>query len=154
MSNTGNNGFWGHPLTVLLIGTALSTVLIPHFSSQIDHARLIDKARVKKATEILADNAETERNLNELLTTLSIFKKVVAAPLRASSAWIERKRLRALMEQRYLQFDRQAWWWISQMDMEARILEIASTQELETLEQTRNQYNDNLITSTKTIDKL
>jgi hypothetical protein len=155
MSDTGNKGFWGHPLTVLLIGTALSTVLIPHFSSQIDHARLIDEARVKKATEILADNADTERNLNELITTLAIFEKDSRGPAaRFISLDKAQKELRALMERRYLQFNRQAWWWISQMHAEAKILEIASKQELDTLEQTRNQYNDNLITSTKAIDKV
>ena len=148
-------GFWRHPLTILIIGTALSAILIPSFSSRLDHQRLIDEARLKKATEILADNAETERNLNRLFTTLGIFQKDSSGPA-ARFVGLEKaqKELRTLMVERYLEFDRQAWWWPAQMHVEAKILEIASQEELNRLEQISKQYNDNLLASTAAIDKL
>jgi hypothetical protein len=154
-SHSERKGFWGHPLTILLIGTVLSVVLVPHFSEQIDHKRLINETRLKKATEILADNADTARNLNRLSTTLGIFQKDSRGPAaRFLSLEKAQKELRTLMVDRYLEFDRQAWWWPGQIHVEAKILEIASQQELDRLEQIGSQYNDNLVASVTAIDIL
>lgn len=150
-----DKGFWGHPLTILVIGTVLSVVLIPHYSSRIDHQKLIDEARLKKATEILSDNADTERNLNRLFTTLGIFDKDSRGPAaRFFSLERAQKELRTVMVERYLESDRQAWWWPSQIHVEAKILEIASQEELNRLNQISKQYNDNLKASTAAIDTL
>jgi hypothetical protein len=64
------------------------------------------------------------------------------------------KELRTLMVERYLEFDRQAWWWPSQIHVEAKILEIASQEELNRLDQISKQYSDNLKARTAAIDSL
>jgi len=123
--------------------------------SKIDHNKLLNEARSKKATEILADNADTARNLNRLFTTLGIFEKDSRGPAaRFLSLEKAQKELRSLMVERYLEFDKQAWWWPSQIHVEAKILEIASQDELKQLEQISKQYNDNLIASVTAIDTL
>ena len=58
------------------------------------------------------------------------------------------------MVERYLEFDKQAWWWPGQIHVEAKILEIASRQELNRLDQIGAQYNDNLIATVTAIDTL
>jgi hypothetical protein len=147
--------FLRHPLAVLLIGTALSTLLIPRFSERIDRAKLVQEGRLKKSMEIIADNKETERNLNRLLTTLEIFHKDNSGPAaRLSNYKKEQKELRRIMVDRYLEFDAQAWWWYSNIYVEARILGIASPQELIRLNQLSDLYGQNLKTSTAVIDDL
>jgi hypothetical protein len=144
-----------HPLTVLLLGTALSSLLIPYFSGRIDNEKLIREARLKKAMEIIGDNTETERNLNKLLTTLEVFHKDNSGPAaRLTDYKKEQKELRRIMIERYLEFDKQAWWWYSQINVEAKILDIASPQELERLHQISNEYGENLKTSTAAVDDL
>lgn len=152
-SRTESRGILAHPLILLLVGTALSSWLIPAFSGRIQHAKLIGEARLRKATEIINDNAETERNLNSLLTTLGIFQKDSSGPAaRFLRLEKEQKELRGQMIVRYLEFDRQAWWWNSQLDAEAKILEIASREELTRLEQISREYNENLEKSTNAVD--
>ena len=144
-----------HPLTVLLIGTCLSSWLIPYVSGRIDHEKLIREARLKKAMEIIGDNAETERNLNRLLTTLEIFNKDNSGPAaRFIDYRKEQKELRQIMIERYSEFDRQAWWWYSQIYVEAKILDIASPQELERLGKISNRYGENLKTSMTAVESL
>jgi hypothetical protein len=144
-----------HPLTILLIGTALSSWLIPYFSARLDHEKLIREARLRKATEIIEDNKETERNLNRLLTTLEMFHKDNSgSAARASNYKKEQRELRRIMAERYLEFDRQGWWWYSQIYDEAKILEIVSPHELERLGQISQQYSENIGSSVGAVDGL
>lgn len=154
-NESNKRGFWGHPLIILLVSAALSSWLIPLITTQIDHEKLIREARLKKALEILDDSADTERNLNTLLTTLAIFQKDNAGPAaRFSTVEKTQKELRTVMIERYTQFDRQAWWWSSQIHAEAKILEIASPQELDRLEEVTKQYSGNVKKTTEIIDSL
>lgn len=150
---TGFRAILVHPLTLLLVSTALTSWLIPAISSQIQHDKLIREARLRKATEVISDNAETGRNLNRLLTTLGIFQKDSSGPAaRFLKLEKEQKDLRVQLIERYLDFDRQAWWWNSQLYDEAKILEIASPKELARLEQIGHEYNENLERSTNEVD--
>jgi|SRR6267142_1957442 len=147
--------FLRHPLLILLIGTGLSSWLIPYFSARLDHEKLIREARLKKATEIVADNKETERNLNRLLTTLEMFHKDNSgSAARATNYKKEQRELRRIMTERYLEFDRQGWWWYSQIYDEAKILEIVSPHELERLAQISHEYSQNIGSSVGAVDEL
>jgi hypothetical protein len=53
-----------------------------------------------------------------------------------------------------LAFDKQAWRWAGQIHIEAKILEIASQEELNRLDQISKQYSDNLEKSTVVIDAM
>jgi len=73
----------------------------------------------------------------QLLTTLEIFDKDNSGPAaRFIDYRKEQKELRRIMIERYSEFDRQAWWWYSQIYVEAKILGIASPEELERLSKT------------------
>jgi len=147
--------FLRHPLVLLLIGTALSSWLIPYFSARLDHEKLLREARLKKATEIVADNKETERNLNRLLTTLEIFHKDNSgSATRSANYKKEQSELRRIMAERYLEFDKQGWWWYSQIYDEAKILEIVSPHDLERLGQISQQYSQNIGSSVGAVDEL
>jgi len=144
----GRFGILRHPLIILLIGTGLSSWLIPSIGDRINHRKLFREARLKRATEIINENVETGRNLNRLLTTLEIFQKDSSGPAaRFFKLEMEQKELRGIMIDRYLEFDKQAWWWNSQIFLEAKILEIASPEELGRLDQISKQYSENLESS-------
>lgn len=144
----------GHPVTILLLGTALSYGVIPTITSRINRAKLLRENRLKIATNIIDDNMETNRRLNKIVTTLELFQKDNSGPAaRFLNYRQEQKELRTTLNQRYLEFDSQAWWWYSQIYTEAQIVGIVSPQELNKIQDISTQYGNNLNRSVGVLSK-
>jgi hypothetical protein len=105
--------------------------------------------------EIIDSNTETRRDLNRLEITLEMFQKDSSSPAaRHLSYEVEQADLRHVMRDQYLEFDKQAWWWYSRLDGEARFLGIASPQELDRLDQISGEYRNDLVETMTTIDNI
>jgi hypothetical protein len=63
------------PLTILLIGTVLGSVLIPYLNDRANRAKLRHEERVKIALNIVEQSHETDRRLSSLMNYLVLFRK-------------------------------------------------------------------------------
>jgi len=140
-----------HPLFLLIMATVLTTIIVPKISYRLK----LKETRLKKALEIIEQSTEVNRRLNALLTTLEMFHKDnsgVAA--RLSDYKEEQKKLREIMMERYLEFDKVAWYWYSNVYTEAHLLGFVSVKELHIIGELVYRYEAKLIESTHSLDNL
>jgi hypothetical protein len=144
-----------HPLTVsiaaLLIGSMLTSLVVP----RLTYYRTLREKRLEKALEILTHDAEVTQRLNALLTTLEIFHKDNSGPAaRLVDYKEEQKTLRRVMLERYLEFDRVAWWWYRKIRAEAIILQLTSPDGSARMDTLIQAYDSNLVQSTNILNGL
>lgn len=139
-----------HPLTVLVLGSVLTVVGLPWLSQRMNDSKLINDARLQTCMSILKNSSDSDQRFNAMTTTMQMFIKDSAAAGSASKS--DQERLRAELAQQYLEFDRQAWWWISRLPTEAKLLRIdVGSKELGEL---TSAYMANLVESTRVLDVL
>lgn len=144
-----------HPLTVLTVGAVVSTFLLPAISSRVNREKLLREQKLSVAMEIIKNNMETSRRLNKIDTTLELFQKDNSGPAaRFLDFKLEQKELRGKIDQSYLEFDSQAWWWSSQIYVEAKVVNIVSSDDLGKLATISAEYDKNLDASTQVLSDL
>lgn len=155
MNDTRFLRFMRHPLTVLTAGAVVSTFLLPALGAQVNREKLLREQRLSVAMEIIKDNMETSRRLNKIDTTLELFQKDNSGPAaRFLDFKLEQKELRSKIDQSYLEFDSQAWWWSSQIYAEAKVVNIVSSDDLDELAKISVEYDENLDASTQVLSDL
>lgn len=139
-----------HPLTILILGSVLTVLGLPWLSERMNDSKLINDARLQTCMSILRNSSESDQRFNTMTTTMQMFIKDTAAAGLASRN--DQDRLRAELAQQYLAFDRQAWWWISRLPTEAKLLRIdVGSKELSDL---IAAYLANLVESTRVLRAL
>lgn len=149
---SSDSGFLRHPLFLLLAGvfaTALATaVLVPWISSRANRNNLLQEARLKKAIEIRNKSTTINGQLNTLFTRLGMFHQ---DNIRLKPPSPELRRVQAKladdMNNRYLEFDKEAWWWYKDIYEEARLLEVLppeGTERSRKLRKDLDQYAENI----------
>ncbi len=137
-----------HPLLVLLIGSVLSSLLIPSISSRSSEAQLLQETRLKKALEVGVHNREFDSKLNALITLMKTFHnqnirmKPNPAELRESQ-----NAFRKEYTDRYLALDEMAWWWYGDIQREARLLRLTSDDDYKLLDETIKEYGNSTAAS-------
>ena len=155
MKDTRFLSFIRHPLTVLVVGAVVTSILVPILSDRVNREKLLRERRLNIAMEIIKDNVETNRRLNSMVTALELFQKDNSGPsARVVDYRAEQKELRGKIDQAYLEFDSQAWWWYSEIYSEAVVVNIISSRDLNELSRIRHEYGENLGESTRTLDGL
>jgi len=140
-----------HPFFLLLMGTVISSVIIPNISSRSNRVQLIQTARVNVANEIINRNLEVNRLLNSLQTTLEIFHKDNSGPAaRLLDFKSEQKSMRIKMNELYLDFDKHSWFWYGKIYHEAHNLALSES-ELSRIKEAFSFYERNLVKSTEEI---
>jgi hypothetical protein len=153
---SGQNGkwyfsVWKHPLILLLIGSALSYLLIPWISEKSSHKRLLQEQRINKACDVLAQGLIDDERLNSIVTHFEIFNKEAESdPKTYRTAQAELKRS---FRELYSEFDQHAWWWDHDLPVQSGLLGLApgSRQRIEELHMA---YKKNLMDSGTQVDVL
>jgi hypothetical protein len=139
---------FGHPITILLLGTALSAIVVPFITSDFTDHKLHQEAKLTEAKTILSQNTLVDKQLNTIQTTFESFVKDAQAG--GDYREIQRELLKDIHEQ-YKQFDENAWWWYGDLLMQAKLLKfpIIAIDEIKALIE---QYRADLVESTRAID--
>jgi hypothetical protein len=149
------SAIFAHPVIVVFVTAIVGSFLVPRISVRTSRATLIQEQRLRKALEILSHATQNTIELNRLITTLEIFHKDNSgAAAKLVDYRQEQRVLRKVMAERYLEFERNAWFWFPQARSEGVLLGIASPEEVKRFEQLDEDYDKLLIESTHALDTL
>ena len=114
--------FCKHPLVLLLVGSALSYLLIPWITDRSSHKRVLQEERVERAVDILKQGLTDDQKLISMLNLFEMFNKDVEAdPKTYKTAQAE---LKTSFDKQYLDFDQHAWWWGHDLPIQSGLLEL------------------------------
>ncbi len=140
-------GFLRHPLTVLCIGTVITTLAVPWLNARSSVATQIAQARQAKAMEVLKGVGSDNVRLNLVRSAFNVFEK--EGGLSGTPEIIEQRRteLRKRVYDGYGQFEQTAWWWYWEIAREAELFGWLSAENAAEFRQLAKQYADNLYQS-------
>jgi hypothetical protein len=137
-------GFLRHPLTVLCIGTVITTLAVPWLNARSSVARQIAEARQAKALEVLKGVGSDNVRLNLVRSAFQVFEK--EGGLTGTPEIIEQRRaeLRKRVYDGYGEFEQTAWWWYWEIAREAELFGWLSPSKAAEFRQLAKQYSTNL----------
>ncbi|MDT7042840.1 hypothetical protein [Candidatus Nitronereus thalassa] len=101
----------GHPLIILLVGTVLSSILIPSWFRESDEAKLRREARLGLAVEVTKHSSEGTQLLNRVVTTLELFCRDEPDARAIPRTEADLLALRQRLAEEYAEFNLRAWYW-------------------------------------------
>jgi hypothetical protein len=143
------------PLSVLLIGTILGSVLIPVLNDTANRRRLRHEERIKIALMIIEQSHETDRRLYNLMNYLVLFRKDhndASEP--QPSLKKEQYNARKAFNEMYLSYTAQAWWWHWNVKSESSLSAVATAEESTRVGQLATEYSDALEQCNQAVSKL
>jgi hypothetical protein len=143
--------FCKHPLVLLLVGSALSYLLIPWITDSSSHKRVLQEERVERAVDVLKQGLIDDQKLISMVNLFEMFNKEAAAdPTTSKTAQAE---LKVSFDKQYLEFDQHAWWWGHDLPVQSGLLELPPGSK-QTIESLNYEYGKNLLDAVKQIDVL
>lgn len=135
-----------HPFAILMSGALITYLLVPYLNAEINYKQLLRETKLKKAIEIGDHNREFNSTFNGLLTMLSQFHNDTAR-LRLNPSELRAAKLnfRNDFERKYLDFDEKAWWWYTDLEREASVLDLVPSSELTQLKSETREYGQNVV---------
>lgn len=148
--------FFAHPLVLLVVGTALTSWVVPYVSSKANRTKIVRDESQRVANEIIQNSTEINRDLNGMEVTLEFFYKNNSQPPLQIPAYYRKQQAQTLseMEAEYRAYDRLAWWWPRDVYWEASFLSFMPHEELEQIQQYGNAYVKNLSASNAVLNAL
>ena len=136
-------------MVLLLLGTAISAVLIPYISGTISDRKLLQDERSKQALTILEESSLVDKHLETLQTTCEMFAKDTHGDRREI---VEAQRqLKKDLDEQYRTFNEQAWFWHRTLELRSMLLKV-SDKDRAIMRELLDQYRQNLVDSTKALD--
>jgi hypothetical protein len=142
-----------HPLTVLLMGTIITSLAIPWLNARSARARQIQEAQQAKAMEIIKSIGADNVRLNAVRSAFDVFEK--EGGLTGGPALIEERRveLRKRVYDSYGDFEQTAWWWYGEIGREAELFGWLPKSDMSTFQTLATHYQENLLQSAAAIQK-
>ena len=134
-----------HPLVVLLVGSLVGSIVIPYINARSTETRLFQEARLRKATEIMNHSREFSSEMNSLMTAIGSYHfDNIRMRIRPAEYKQTQKEFNKKMNDRYIEFDKKAWWWYGSLLQEAAILKLASQDDLRKIDEDIKKYAANV----------
>ncbi len=145
-----------HPLVLLLIGTTLGSFLIPHLNDRSTQKTARQEQRVKMAISIIEQDHETNKEISGMMNYLLLVRQnLQVAGLTSSVVEKEEYTARQKMDDMYLAFNNgQAWWWYSDIQADARLSALATSEESRKIAPLASQYGTDLNDETQALSQL
>jgi len=136
----------GHPLVLLVVGTALGSVIIPGLTTRAASSKLRQETQQQTALEVLQNGFDVDRDFNAVRTHIEAF---IERQRQAHDALASAKAdVQAKFDDLYQEFNKLAWWWTSQEYNKAQVLGLLSAGQLRDFESLKECYRMNLVVST------
>lgn len=145
--------FLRHPLTVLFVGTVITSMAVPWLNTQSARARQIEDARQQKAMEILKGATADNARLNSVRSAFRVFEE--EGGLTGSAELVEARRgeLRKRVYDSYGEFEQSAWWWYWGIGREAELFGWLAKPDIAEFQKLAKQYQDNLSEASTLVQK-
>jgi hypothetical protein len=141
-----------HPLILLMLGSILTSIIIPWLNARSARVEQVQLARADKAKEILKSVSADNARVNLMRAAFDTFEK--EGGLVASIQLEERRtELRKRVYDGYNEFESTAWWWYWEIAREAEIFGWLSSGDLERLKKFCVEYQQNLEAVSKSIQR-
>src|SRR5271154_4897387 len=135
-----------HPMVLLLLGTAISAVLIPYISGTISDRKLLQDERSKQALTIIEESGLVDKHLETLQTTCEMFTKDTHGERKEI---VEAQRqLKKDLDEQYRTFNEHAWFWHRTLELRSILLKVPD-KDRAIMRELLDQYRQNLVDSTK-----
>ena len=142
-----------HPLTLLILGTFLSSILIPALGYYLSEKRLLQQAQLDLANQIIEKDFMLSNQLNNLKTTLDIYNKDNCMLHVRADVPEQQRLLRWKMNELYLHFESNAWYWQELVYNKAFYLDMPR-HKLDSLSKSLLDYHDNILHCTGAVSQL
>jgi len=146
-----------HSLFILLFGTLLGSIIIPHINDVSARKRMQYEQKQRIAFDIFKNNLEVTEQLHTLHKTMELFHYEfyrMGSNKKNYPILNEQKALRNRLNPLYLEFNKHAWWWYWDIYHEANIFGLVPTNESDRMIKLFEPYKNNLLKSLKTLDAL
>jgi len=144
--------------TALLAGagvfaTAVITgSIVPGVSAELDHDRSVRDERMRIAHGITEQGTNVEIDINNLTTMFGVFVKD-ARTMSPGELRAAQERARVTVADRYLAFERTAWWWYGNAQRDARFPEPLEGWRAKQLDDLCKDYAETLGATTKALNE-
>lgn len=143
------------PLVVLLVGTILGSIVIPYLTDLGNRRRLRHEERIKIALMIIEQSGETDRRLSNLMDYLVLFRKDHDDPsLPKVNLKKDQLNARKTIDEMYLSFNAQAWWWHWNVKSKSDLSSLATPAESRKVALLAREYSNDLLQCTQAINEL
>jgi hypothetical protein len=130
-----------HPLTILLIGTVLGSILIPWGADVLSKQRAKQEAKTQLLMRILEYDTVTRQGLLSIHTRLYTFHENMRSFAPSESELrTEQGKLFEAANNQYLEFDKGVWPTAQQIMNELRVHKLVSDSELEVIHKNFDEY--------------
>jgi hypothetical protein len=133
-----------HPLTVLFIGTVITSMAVPWLNARSARARQIEDARQQKALEILKGTTDDNARLNAVRSAFQVFEREGGLTGQAETIEARRAELRKRVYDGYGEFEQSAWWWYWNIGREAELFGWLPPGDIAEFRRLAQLYQDNL----------
>ena len=139
--------FLRHPLTVLCIGTVITTLAVPWLNARSSVARQVSEARQTKALEVLKGVGSDNVRINLVRSAFNVFER--EGGLSGTPEIVEQRRteLRKRVYDGYGEFEQTAWWWYWEIAREAELFGWLTPAKAAEFRGLAKQYEQNLYDS-------
>lgn len=143
------------PLSLLILGTLLGSLLVPHLNDLSNRRKVRHEERIKMALSIVEQNEETDRRLFNLMEYLVLFRKDHNDPSETRAELkLQQTAAKKAFNEMYLSFNGQAWWWYWGIRSESNLSALATKAESEKIGQLAQVYGSSLSECTDPIAKV
>jgi hypothetical protein len=144
----GLSDFFKHPLILLIIGSAITSYLLPSILSEVAKKESQRNEKSALAIEFITRNSEMEEDFNSLLVSLELFCKYPSP----ENFHAEQARLRITSKELYMKFDRDVWWWHWNLYEKAKMWKFISRSDEPYVEKALHRYTEGWEMATDTLE--
>ena len=148
-----NQNILKHPLFLLLIGTIISSIIIPAIASHFSYKNKLQRIRLELSSNLIEKDGAIKIAINNLKSTLEIFVDDYCMFHDSINLRSAQNELRLDMNRKYEKFEEVAWFWHAKYNLKAQELNFDSIA-TETLSELLGSYNVNVEETSKSLDTL
>ena len=146
-NGTGKKPTWfdwtKHPILVLGLTTALTTLLVPIWTRQAERDKQVAELRLQHVRTTLQTSREVDRDLNQIITRFEGFKDDHQRASKIPTA-AAREALKVQFDAHYAAFERNAWWWHWLALQDAKTLKLIDAEQEKTMSSACEKYQRNI----------
>jgi hypothetical protein len=144
-----------HPVFLLMLGSALTYLVVPVVTSEVNRRQALRELRLRKASEIGANHTEFNSKFNVLRAVLETFhdNQVDARPTRDEFKAAQKELVKEFNARRF-ELAEKEWWWYRDLQRETTINKLVAAEKMDEFNRYIDQYKKNVSDSHDAIKEL
>jgi hypothetical protein len=129
-----------------MLGSALTYLVVPVVTSEVNRRQALRELRLKKASEIGANHTEFNSKFNVLRAVLETFhdNQVAARPTREEFKAAQKELVKEFNARRF-ELAEKEWWWYRDLQRETTINKLVTPEKVDEFNSYISQYHQNIL---------